>query len=76
MVVKMILNAFSTFLALPWNFIYKRPLNPDIIHLHDWQTAVIAAIYQDMYHKISAINKAKTVLTIHNMEYQGQVRSA
>ena len=29
-------------------FIYKRPLNPDIIHLHDWQTACIAPLYQDM----------------------------
>lgn len=52
-------------------FIYKRPLNPDIIHLHDWQTAVIAPLYKDMYSKIGLV-KPRTVFTIHNMEYQGK----
>lgn len=52
-------------------FIYKRPLNPDIIHLHDWETAVIAPLYKDMYRQLG-LTKPKTVLTIHNMEYQGK----
>lgn len=52
-------------------FLYKRPLNPDIIHLHDWQTAIIAPLYEDMYKKIG-LNKPKTVFTVHNMEYQGK----
>lgn len=52
-------------------FMYKNSLNPDIIHLHDWQTAVIAPLYIDMYQKIG-LTKPKVVLTIHNMEYQGK----
>jgi len=56
-------------------FMYKRPLNPDIIHIHDWQTAVIAPLYEDMYRKIG-FTKPNTVFTIHNMEYQGKCAPA
>lgn len=52
-------------------FIYKRPLNPDIIHLHDWETAIIAPLYRDMYQPLG-LKKPKTVFTIHNLEYQGK----
>ncbi len=52
-------------------FMYKRPVTPDIIHLHDWQTAVIAPLYKDMYQELG-YSKPKTVFTIHNMEYQGK----
>ena len=41
---------------------------PDIIHANDWQTSLVP-IYQDaIYHR----EFMKTVLTIHNIEYQGQ----
>src|SRR5262249_40250298 len=46
-------------------------LYPDIIHLHDWQTAAVAPLYNDMYKKLN-YNKSKTVFTIHNIEYQGR----
>lgn len=52
-------------------FMYKHPLNPDIIHLHDWETGAIAALYVDMYRKIG-MTKPKIVFSIHNMEYQGK----
>jgi len=43
---------------------------PDIIHSHDWQTAIIPVylktIFADKYPKI------RTVFTIHNLEYQGK----
>lgn len=62
---------FLYFARTAIEFIYKCPLNPDIIHLHDWQTAVIAPLYTDIYKKIG-LTKPKTVFTIHNMEYQGK----
>lgn len=52
-------------------FLYKRPINPDIIHLHDWQSALIAPLFKDMYQKLG-YTKPKIVFTIHNMEYQGK----
>jgi starch synthase len=44
---------------------------PDIIHLHDWETAGIALLIQDPYFK-KHFSKTKVVFTIHNMDYQGQ----
>jgi starch synthase len=52
-------------------FLYKKLLRPDIIHLHDWQTAAIAPLYKDMYNALG-FNKSKLVFTIHNIEYQGK----
>lgn len=38
---------------------------PDIIHVHDWQTALIPVLIKD--HRLPF----KSVLTIHNLAYQG-----
>ncbi len=43
----------------------------DILHVHDWQTALGSA-YQKIWHwNHPAIGKAGSVLTIHNLAYQG-----
>ncbi|MBA3604014.1 MAG: glycogen synthase GlgA [Parachlamydiaceae bacterium] len=52
-------------------FIQHTGLAPDIIHLHDWQTAAIAPLYHNVYHK-NGLNKPKIAFTIHNIEYQGK----
>ena len=69
------IDRFLYFSRAAIEFIYKRPLNPDIIHLHDWQSAIIAPLLSDMYRKIGLV-KPRIVLTIHNMEYQGQCAEA
>ncbi len=51
-------------------FLFKREIQPDILHLHDWQTSAIPLLYSDMY-KALGFKKAKTIFTIHNIEYQG-----
>ena len=43
---------------------------PDIIHCHDWQTAMIP-VYLNAEFRAS-MPEAKTVFTIHNVEYQGK----
>lgn len=44
---------------------------PDIVHAHDWQTA-LAAAYLKIWHWDDAIlGGAASVLTIHNVAYQG-----
>ncbi|XP_077227348.1 uncharacterized protein LOC143860546 isoform X2 [Tasmannia lanceolata] len=44
---------------------------PDIIHIHEWQTSALPLLYWDMYQYLS-IKKPRLVLTIHNMEHYGE----
>ncbi|XP_015082242.1 uncharacterized protein LOC107025949 [Solanum pennellii] len=46
---------------------------PDIIHVHEWQTGALPLFYWDMYHFLS-LQKPRIVLTIHNMEHYGECR--
>lgn len=46
--------------------------SPDIIHVNDWQTALIPALLKENYNWDSLFNKTKTVFTIHNIGYQGR----
>ncbi len=45
---------------------------PDIIHCHDWQTALVPAYYSKMYAHREGYENIKTVFTIHNIQYQGK----
>lgn len=49
-----------------YEFIKQAELRPNVIHLHDWQTAVIAPLAK------SEEDKTRIVHTIHNIEYQGR----
>ena len=44
---------------------------PDVIHLHDWQTAIISLLLQAHYGEDPWYRDVKTVFTIHNLRYQG-----
>lgn len=46
-------------------------LQPDIIHLHDWQSAMAAVYLKSVYKTHKAFAKTKVLLTIHNLGYQG-----
>ena len=43
---------------------------PDIIHCHDWQAALVPVFQQAMFQG-TPVAGAKTVLTIHNLRFQG-----
>ena len=43
---------------------------PDIIHCHDWQAALVPVYLRTLF-KTSPVGRAKTVLTIHNLRFQG-----
>lgn len=45
---------------------------PDIIHCHDWQSALIPTYYSKMYAQREGYENIKTVFTIHNIQYQGK----
>lgn len=51
------------------DFLDEKKFTPDIIHLHDWQTAAIPTLYRTLYPKHKS---QKFVFTIHNIEYQGK----
>lgn len=44
---------------------------PDIFHVNDWQTAVIPVLLKDKYSWKERLRNIKTVLTIHNLMFQG-----
>lgn len=44
---------------------------PSILHLHDWQTALAAAYHHYGWRHQAEFAASRTVLTIHNLAYQG-----
>ncbi len=44
---------------------------PDLIHLHDWQTGLVSPLLKSFYQDDDFYAGIKTVLTIHNLGYQG-----
>jgi starch synthase len=45
--------------------------NTDILHLHDWQTALCAVYLKTVDRNRPEVQGARTVLTLHNVGYQG-----
>ena len=45
---------------------------PDVIHCNDWQTALIPIYLKDDGVRDARLRSIRTVLTIHNIEYQGR----
>ncbi|MBN1212636.1 MAG: glycogen synthase GlgA [candidate division Zixibacteria bacterium] len=44
---------------------------PDIIHVHDWQAGLIPVYLKTLYKDDSFFSVSRTILTIHNLGYQG-----
>ena len=45
--------------------------HPDVIHCHDWQSALIPVLRHTLYEEDPALRGIPTVFTIHNIGYQG-----
>ncbi len=45
---------------------------PDVVHVNDYHTGMIPFLLKEKYHWIEAYRNIRTVLTIHNIEFQGQ----
>ena len=48
-------------------------LQPDIIHVHEWQLSAVPMLYWDHYHK-QGLTRPRVMLTIHNMDSSGECR--
>lgn len=65
------LERFSFYCTKSLELLKKMKFSPDIIHANDWQASLVN-IYLKILHKNDTFYKrAKTVLTIHNLAYQG-----
>ena len=49
---------------------------PDVIHCNDWQSALIPLYLRTLYAWDTLFADTKTILTIHNIAYQGAFRSS
>ncbi|MEG0320829.1 MAG: glycogen synthase GlgA [Oscillospiraceae bacterium] len=45
---------------------------PDVIHCNDWQTALVPVYLLEEKYRVPELANAKSVFTIHNIEYQGR----
>lgn len=62
---------FSFFSQAILEVLHRIGFVPDILHCNDWHTAVIPVLIRTKYRWDKAFEKVKTVLTIHNMRFQG-----
>jgi starch synthase len=44
---------------------------PDIVHAHDWHTALLPVYLHSGLRSVDAFRSARSVFTIHNLNYQG-----
>ena len=45
---------------------------PDVIHCHDWQTGLIPVYLKERFQGSDFYRGIKTVMTIHNLKFQGK----
>lgn len=50
---------------------YMMDFTPDIIHLNDWHTGMIAPIMREHFKNKPRFNDIKIIYTVHNLKYQG-----
>ncbi|MCM8789501.1 MAG: glycogen synthase GlgA [Candidatus Omnitrophica bacterium] len=65
------LERFSYYCKMSLQLLREINFRPDIIHVHDWQTSLIPVYLKNLYPSDSFYKKIKSVLTIHNIGYQG-----
>ena len=44
----------------------------DVLHCNDWQTALCPVFLRELYRGAPQCNNVKTVMTVHNIKFQGQ----
>jgi len=65
------LERFSFFSSTVLPFCQALAFHPDVIHVHDWQAALVPVYLTHLWQDAPAVANAKTLITIHNLAYQG-----
>lgn len=60
---------FFNFAILEYLKLVKKQV--DIIHINDWQTALVPYLLDSHYRHLKEFKDIKTLLSIHNLQYQG-----
>lgn len=65
------LERFAFYNRVGLRFLREIKFNPEIIHCNDWQTSLIPLYLKALYRNDLVYKDTKSVLTIHNLGYQG-----
>ena len=61
---------FAFFSRAAIEFLWKAGKRPDVIHCHDWQTALVPVFLYEIYQQLG-MTHPRACLTIHNFMHQG-----
>jgi starch synthase len=61
---------FAFFCRAAMEFMLKTNKHPDIIHCHDWQTALVPVLLYEMYQHLG-MRHSRVCFTVHNFKHQG-----
>jgi starch synthase len=61
---------YAFFSRAAMEFLWKAGKHPDIIHCHDWQTALVPVLLYEIYQQLG-MTHPRICLTIHNFKHQG-----
>jgi starch synthase len=64
-------HRFAAFSMAALEFLKHGTSAPDIIHCHDWQTALVPIYLRNLYQDDKYFEKTSVVFTLHNVGYQG-----
>lgn len=61
---------FAFFCRAAMEFMLKTNKHPEIIHCHDWQTALVPVLLYEMYQQLG-FHHSRVCFTLHNVAHQG-----
>ena len=61
---------FAFFSKAALEFMLKTNKHPDVIHVHDWQTALVPLMLNETYRGLG-MTHPRTCFTLHNVQHQG-----
>ncbi len=65
------LDRFSFYCRRSLELLKEINFKPDIIHCHDWQSALVIIYLKNIYNQDNFYKDIKTLFTVHNIGYQG-----
>jgi len=65
------LDRFSYYCKRTLELLKEINFRPGIIHIHDWQASLVPVYLKNLYINDGFYKNIKTILTIHNIGYQG-----
>jgi len=61
---------FAFFSKAALEFMYRAGKRPEIIHCHDWQTALVPVLLYEIYQRLG-MRDQRVCFTVHNFSHQG-----